>query len=49
MQADVQVAMLQIDHLKAEMARIVALVPGAQANGKDSNGLVPNTGKDTVV
>ncbi len=41
--------MLQIDHLKAEMARIVALVPGAQTTGKDSNGLVPHSGKDTVV
>jgi len=48
-QADVEVVMLQIDHLKAEMARLVALVPGAQTTGKDSNGLVPNTGKDTVV
>ncbi len=42
-------AFLQVDHLKSEMARLIALVPGGQANGKDSNGLVPTGGKDTVV
>ena len=41
--------LLQIDHLKSEVARLIALGPGAQSNGRDSNGVVPNTGKDTVV
>ena len=45
MQCDV----LQIDHLKSEMARLIALVPEAQSNGRDSDDMVLNAGKDTVV
>ena len=39
----------QVDHLKLEVARLMALVPGAHINGKDSDDLVPPGGKDTVV
>ena len=40
---------VQVDHLKLEVARLVALVPGAQTKGKDANGLEPVGGKDAVV
>ena len=40
---------LQVDHLTSEVARLMALVPGAHANGKESKGLAPTNGKDTLV
>lgn len=39
----------QVDHLTSEVARLMALVPGAHANGKESKGLAPTNGKDTLV